>query len=49
MKHVISDHLEQETYQTNVYLYFAINNLASFMGIPESIRLLYNNSLLTET
>jgi hypothetical protein len=50
-------HFGYENYQTNVYLYglcykFHLNiliNLSSFMGTPNSVRILYTASLLTES
>jgi hypothetical protein len=49
-------HSGLENYQTNIYLYglyvlfkHILISLTSFMGIPESMRILYNISLLTES
>jgi hypothetical protein len=58
MRHLlILDHFEEENYHTNVYLYricyrFHLNTLQSaylVSCVPQTMRILYNTSLLTES
>jgi hypothetical protein len=50
IKHLlVLDYFGEETHQTNIYLKHILISLTSFMGAPNSMIIVYNTSLVTES